>query len=68
MTNTQPWICNYVQIESVHAERSTIPDHFGIKLNFYNRDANADKVVIHTFDCKEYTDLDEDGEERKANN
>ena len=62
----EPWKCNYVQIESVHANKSTLPDHFGVQLNFYNRDASAEKVVIHSFDCKENVDLDEEGEERKG--
>lgn len=34
-------------------------------MNFYNRDANAEKVVIITFDCKEVIE-EVDGEERKA--
>ena len=55
-----------MQIESVHAAPSIIPGHFGIKMNFYNRDANAEKVVIITFDCKELIETDNDGEERKA--
>ena len=66
MPNQQPWTCSYVQIESVTACQSTIPDYFGIKLNFYNKDASASKLVVHTFDCKEQIDLDEEGEERKA--
>ena len=66
ITNQEPWSCLYVQIESVAACPSRIEDHFGIQLNFYNKDASASKVVVHTFDCKEQVDLDEDGEERKA--
>lgn len=60
------WSCNYTQVESVTAQRSTIAGHFGITLQFYQRDANADKVVSHTFDCKEHTDVDDSGEENKA--
>ena len=66
VANQQPWVCSYVQIESVTACQSTIPDYFGIKLNFYNREASASKLIVHTFDCKEQIDLDEEGEERKA--
>ena len=67
VANQQPcWVCSYVQIESVTACQSTIPDYFGIKLNFYNREASASKLIVHTFDCKEQIDLDDEGEERKA--
>lgn len=66
VANQQPWACSYVQIESVTACQSTIPDYFGIKLSFYNREASASKLIVHTFDCKEQIDLDEEREERKA--
>ena len=45
--------------------------HFGIKLSFYDKDADAAKVVVVTFDCKEQTDtemeaLEQSSEEFKA--
>ena len=45
---------------------ASLPGHFGIVLNFYNRDADASKVEIVTFDCKEVQEIAESGEERKA--
>ena len=45
--------------------------HFGIKLSFYDKDANAANIVVVTFDCKEQTDtemeaLEQSNEEFKA--
>ena len=62
-----PWRCSYVQIESVSQSRSAIQDHFAITLKFYDRDADASKIVTMTFDCKEQKlDQDESNEEVKG--
>lgn len=43
--------------------------YFGIKLAFYNKDANAKKIMVVNFDCKETVagDQEDDGgfEEQK---
>jgi hypothetical protein len=64
--NIEPWRCNYTQIESVGAVPSQMQGFFGIKLCFYNRDADATKIVIINFDCKETEIQDGHQEERKA--
>ena len=67
--NTAPWRCRYTQIESVVATKAaevTRADHFGFKLKFYNRDADASSIVIVNFECKEQEKLDDGTEERKA--
>ena len=65
MPNNHPWSCVYVQIESVKPRPSQLPGHFGILLSFYNREADATKVELVEFDCKEPLDQNDDGEERK---
>ena len=62
-----PWTCSYVQIESVQPFKSQRPGYFGIRLNFYNRDADASKIEVITFECKEQVEHDADGEEVKGN-
>lgn len=42
-----------MQIESVSQTNSSIRDHFRIELKFYDRDADASKIITQTFDCKE---------------
>ena len=54
----EPWKCVYTQIESVHPQPSQMTGHFGIKLSFYDKDADASRVVVVTFDCKEQTDTE----------
>ena len=40
--------------------------HFGINLNFYEKDADAAKITIVTFDCKEPEQAAEEDEEVKS--
>ena len=41
-------------------------DHFGIKLNFYNKDADAKLIVTYSFDCKETFEGAANDEESKG--
>ncbi len=58
LEGTAPWSCSYVQIESVQPFKTPREGYFGIRLNFYNRDADPDKIEVVTFECKEQVNFD----------
>lgn len=45
LAGQKAWSCNYQQIESVMPTQSTMRGYFAIKLNFYNKDADAKLIV-----------------------